>query len=91
MREMTIQEFEKLAAERLATFDKSKAIPLADMVNRYTDVQPPCKVVSTRADGAFEFALKMAKAGYKINLSGVNGELWTVIVNEAVPTDKEGK
>lgn len=89
MREMTIPEFEALAADRIATLDRTKTIPLADMVNRYTDIQPPCRVVSTRADGAFEFALKMAKAGYKINLSGVNGQLWTVVVNEGAGTDKE--
>lgn len=39
-------------------------------------------MLTTDSREAFKMAEKMAFAGYRVNLSGVKGELWTVVVTE---------
>lgn len=40
------------------------------------------RMVTSKPREAFEMAEKMAFAGYRVSLSGVKGELWTVVVTE---------
>jgi len=39
-------------------------------------------VVTNDPAQAFEMAERMAFSGYRVNLSGVKGKLWTVVVTE---------